>query len=90
MGAIRAVVWGRVQGVGFRYYVSRVAQELGVDGEVWNRRDGGVEVIAGPEDPQARQEFLQRLKEGPGRVEAVDVQPWAGEVRRGFRVGLTR
>lgn len=42
----RFVVTGRVQGVGFRWYVMERAQELGLTGYVLNRRDGTVEVVA--------------------------------------------
>lgn len=43
---LHARVIGRVQGVGFRYYVMSAATELGLVGWVRNRRDGSVEVLA--------------------------------------------
>ena len=43
---LHARVTGRVQGVGFRYYVITAASGLGLVGWVRNRRDGSVEVIA--------------------------------------------
>ena len=45
-GRLLARVKGRVQGVGFRYYVMNAAVELGLTGWVRNRRDGSVEVLA--------------------------------------------
>jgi len=45
-GRLHARVIGRVQGVGFRYYVLTAATELGLTGWVRNRRDGSVEVLA--------------------------------------------
>ena len=43
---LHARVTGRVQGVGFRYYVVTEAAGLGLTGWVRNRRDGSVEVMA--------------------------------------------
>ena len=44
--AVRVLVAGRVQGVGFRYYTVRVAAKLGLAGYVRNLRDGRVEAYA--------------------------------------------
>jgi acylphosphatase len=44
--ARRYRVSGRVQGVGFRYFASRVARHLGLTGYARNLRDGSVEVYA--------------------------------------------
>ena len=59
-----ASVRGRVQGVGFRFFVLREAGYLGLDGYVANERDGSVHVVAeGPDD--VLDELLERLSEGP-------------------------
>src|SRR5258708_33736628 len=44
--ARRYFVWGRVQGVGYRVFVQRAANLLGVSGYVRNLEDGRVEVFA--------------------------------------------
>ena len=55
---------GRVQGVGFRWFVRERARALGVAGWVSNRDDGAVEVLAeGPATSVAR--LLDDLRQGP-------------------------
>ncbi len=74
MEAKRYVVRGRVQGVGFRWFVEREAHMLGIAGWVRNNHDGSVEVLA-----QGTRDQLSglhgRLREGPraARVDAVEV-----------------
>jgi acylphosphatase len=46
MERITAIAYGRVQGVGYRYYVSGCARGTGVDGYVKNLPDGSVMVVA--------------------------------------------
>jgi acylphosphatase len=71
--AIRHVtISGRVQGVGYRYFVERQAQSRDLEGWVRNRRDGSVEaVLAGPTD--AVTAVIAACRRGPSsaRVEAL-------------------
>lgn len=70
-----ATVTGRVQGVGFRWFVVQAATGLGLSGHVRNLRGGAVEVIA--EGPAAEVErLLGQLHGGPpgARVEEVVVE----------------
>jgi len=72
--ARRFVVRGRVQGVGFRWFVEREAHILGIAGWVRNNHDGSVEVLGqGTREQLAR--LHSRLREGPraARVDAVEV-----------------
>ena len=64
LASLRAVVRGRVQGVFFRDFVRRHADQLNLRGYVRNLPDGGVEVVAEGERP-ALERLLEYLKEGP-------------------------
>ncbi|MHB8216416.1 MAG: acylphosphatase [Candidatus Sulfotelmatobacter sp.] len=80
--ARRFVVRGRVQGVGFRWFVEREAHILGVAGWVRNNHNGSVEVLAQGSHDQLSG-LRARLREGPraARVDAVEeseTQPTAG------------
>ena len=71
---VRVHIEGRVQGVGFRYFVERAATELGVDGFVRNRRDGAVEALLSG-SCAAVEQMLERCRRGPSaaRVSAVTI-----------------
>jgi len=80
-------VVGRVQGVGFRHWTARLAQQLGVRGTVSNRPDGSVEVFAaGPAHAMA--EFQRLLARGPAGADVLDVErlPPAGGLPNGFEI----
>jgi acylphosphatase len=64
MKRLAASIWGRVQGVNFRYYTLREAERLGIDGWVRNERDGSVTVVAEGEEEQLHR-FLEYLHNGP-------------------------
>ncbi|MBI4166182.1 MAG: acylphosphatase [Acidobacteria bacterium] len=70
--AKKFIVAGRVQGVGFRFFTERVADQLGLRGYVKNLWNGNVEAYAVGEEAQL-EEFKRRLAEGPrmARVESV-------------------
>ncbi len=73
--SFRAIVSGRVQGVGFRYFVQRRASALGISGCVFNRSDGGVEVQAMANRDQLDQ-LIVELRKGPSmsRVDGVEIE----------------
>jgi acylphosphatase len=68
--ADRWLVAGRVQGVGFRWFVLRRAEELDLAGWVSNLADGRVEVVASGTAP-ARDRLDELLRHGP-RLSKVD------------------
>jgi len=70
--AKKFLISGRVQGVGYRFFAERWAQQLGLAGYVKNLWDGTVEVYA-IGDVESLEAFKLRLAEGPrsGRVSGV-------------------
>ncbi len=64
---------GRVQGVGFRYFVREAAQGLGIDGWVRNCSDGTVEAIA-QGDSLTLQQLEERLRTGPSWSQVADIE----------------
>ena len=71
--ARRFIVRGRVQGVGFRWFVEREAHVLGISGWVRNNSDGSVEVLG----QGSRDQLLGlrlRLRQGPRAARVDDVE----------------
>ncbi|MGB8647047.1 MAG: acylphosphatase [Anaerolineae bacterium] len=68
-------VSGRVQGVNFRWFTQRCANDFGLRGWVRNRGDGSVELVAEGERG-ALENFLDAVRVGPSSavVESVDTQ----------------
>lgn len=81
---LHALLTGRVQGVGFRYFAVRLADDLGLTGWVRNTYGGEVEVVAEGERADL-EAFLAHLRRGPrlAYVEHIEVE-WA-EPRNEFR-----
>jgi acylphosphatase len=69
---IDVTVHGRVQGVGYRIHVARLADRLGLTGWVANEADGGVRCVA-EGAPDSLSALLEGIRDGPpgARVDAV-------------------
>ena len=78
--AKRYFVRGRVQGVGFRYFVERIATELKLTGYTRNLDDGRVEVYAAG-SPANLAELSQRLWKGPRFADVRSVEEQDAAVR---------
>ncbi|WP_130806268.1 acylphosphatase [Senegalia massiliensis] len=74
MKRVNIEIFGRVQGVGFRYYTTQEANKLNISGWVTNRIDGSVEI-----DAQGKEEniekFIEWTKSGPShaRVDNINI-----------------
>lgn len=80
-------VFGRVQGVGFRFYSNKKAKELGLNGMVQNKADGSVYIeVEGQEE--AIEQFIIWCENGPqwARVSKVQIQEIPGMGFESFKI----
>jgi acylphosphatase len=85
---VSILVSGKVQGVGFRFYTKKKAQEFDISGFVQNKSDGTVYIEASGEEIDI-ETFLEWCKQGPAwarvldiRISKIPVREWNGfEIR---------
>lgn len=69
---VRINVHGLVQGVGYREYVKKHAEKLGIEGTIKNGEDGGVEIfVCGL--PDKLDEFIDYVYKGPTKASITEV-----------------
>ncbi|MFQ3598649.1 MAG: acylphosphatase [Chloroherpetonaceae bacterium] len=87
--AIHAIAEGRVQGVGYRWFVQKTATKLGIKGYVRNLPDGTVELEA-EGDTESLDALINEMKKGPlgANVQAVKEtrKPLQNDAERRFTV----
>ena len=82
--ARKYLISGRVQGVGFRFFTERWANQLGLAGYVKNCPDGTVEAYA-IGDAATLKEFKAHLVEGPGTARVDNIQECEEEVNNRYK-----
>jgi len=85
--AMEIRVRGRVQGVGFRPTVWRIARELNLAGEVLNDCEGVLVRVRG--SPGAVEDFIARLESEPpplARIDKIEARAFAGALSSEFRI----
>ena len=85
LASLEVRVVGRVQGVGFRYFVFETARRLGLSGYVMNLRDGGVRAYAEGSRGSLEQ-FLRALQQGPSGARVRDVRAVWGTDTGGYSI----
>jgi acylphosphatase len=65
-------IHGKVQGVGYRFFATRVARRMGLKGYITNARDGSVEAAVEGEK-QAIDDWIEELREGPRYAEVTHI-----------------
>ncbi len=81
---IYARIYGVVQGVGFRWFTKRIADELDIKGYVRNMDDGSVEVLAVGNEKDL-EIFFEKLKEGPALSKVERIEKKEVEVEGTFK-----
>jgi acylphosphatase len=69
----KAILKGRVQGVGFRFSAREQARRLGIKGYVKNLPNGDVEILASGSEKNV-EKYLQWAHEGPAYAHVDDIQ----------------
>ncbi len=87
MKAVKIKVYGIVQGVGYRAFVYRIANQLKLKGYVKNLEDGSVEIFAEGEEEKIN-ELIEKCKIGPllAKVEKVEVKEEKPKNYKGFNI----
>jgi acylphosphatase len=67
-------IHGKVQGVGYRFYATRVARRMGLKGWIQNNRDGSVEALVEGEKKSIDEWIDQESKEFSGKLPDFDVK----------------
>jgi acylphosphatase len=76
--AVRLIIIGRVQGVGYRWWAQGQARALGLDGWVRNLRDGSVELLAAG-DTRAIDRLIAACRHGPPAAMVESIQRFEAE-----------
>ena len=82
--ARKYVIFGRVQGVGFRFFAENWAHRLGLSGYVKNCANGTVEAYA-VGDAAALEEFKDHLEEGPRSARVDRIQEFEEQVNGSYK-----
>ena len=87
MPVYRYTVSGRVQGVGFRYFVRTIAEAFDIAGTVCNLPDGAVEIVASG-TPENLRAFKEQVELGPAgaRVDRIVAESLPDERYHGFAI----
>ncbi|MCJ7727152.1 MAG: acylphosphatase [Actinobacteria bacterium] len=73
MKTYRVELFGRVQGVGFRYFVESIASKYDISGYVRNTFDRKVEIVCQGEEEDLKQ-FIDDIKKGPAFSVVTDIK----------------
>lgn len=71
--AVRVIIEGRVQGVGYRMWTEREARQRGLRGWVRNLDDGTVEAVFAGDEAEVR-DMIETCRQGPRAAAVTDIR----------------
>jgi len=74
MAYLKALVYGRVQGVFFRYFVRNIARNLGLKGYARNLPGGNAVEVQAEGNKQQLEKLIEQLKIGPPGAQVKEVE----------------
>ncbi len=85
---VRIIVKGRVQGIGYRWFVQEIAQQENICGYVKNNIDGSVEIVAESYQKTNIDRFIQRIKteHDYAIIKDIEVQPLPPKNYKNFKI----
>ena len=84
LASVRAIVYGRVQGVYFRAFTSRQATELGLTGYVRNLPDWKAVEVQAEGERSKLERLIEHLKVGPPKAKVKRVETNWSEYSGGY------
>lgn len=88
MTSVEIRVRGRVQGVGFRPFVWRLARELDLGGVVLNDAEGVLIRVQGPSSSiRSMVDRIEHDRPPLAAIESIEISPFGGELRQAFEIG---
>lgn len=82
-------IQGQVQGVGFRFFLKKIADDLGICGSARNQEDGSLYIEA-EASAETLQSFIDKCRQGPASAQIKELYTLEGELKNysDFRIAL--
>lgn len=81
--SLQLLVSGNVQGVGFRFFTHKIAESMGIVGEVKNLSDGRVEIFAEGDEAQLNS-FITKVQQGPASADVSKIDSYWSEFKNQY------
>jgi acylphosphatase len=86
--SVKIIVRGRVQGIGYRWFVQEIAEQENICGYVKNNYDGSVEIVAEAKQKTSIDRFIQRIKTEHeyAVIKEIEIHPISPQSYKDFKI----